>query len=184
MPAKILVTYATRYGSTQEVAERVASVLRERGLTVEMAAVKDVRSLGAYDAVVLGAPIYIGHLRKEARQFLANHADTLAQRKVAIFALGPIQSPRVESEWTDCRQMLDKDLAQYPALKPMAIELFGGKMDPRQLRFPDSLLNVMPASPFKDMAPTDLRDWEAIRAWAEGLAAKLQPASAQPSGRA
>ena len=174
MPTKILVTYATRYGSTQEVAERVAAVLRECGLTVEMTTVKDVRSLGAYDAVVLGAPIYIGHLRKEARQFLANHADMLAQRKVAIFALGPFHSPIDEKEWQYSREQLDKELAQFPWLTPVALELFGGKMDPAKLRFPYNL----PASPLKQMPATDIRDWTAIRAWASDLAAQFQPALA------
>jgi menaquinone-dependent protoporphyrinogen oxidase len=59
-----------------------------------------------------------------------------------------------------------------PWLKPFALELFGGKYDPARLRFPDSLFASLPAS--------DVRDWTAIRAWAGGLAAKLQPTSAAP----
>lgn len=184
MPATALVAYATRYGSTQQVAEAVAATLREHGLAVDFTSMRNVRSLDAYSAVVLGAPLYIGHWHKDARQFLLRHHDGLARRPVAIFALGPLTNPRDETEWTGCRNQLDKDLAQYPWLAPVAVELFGGKLDPAQLRFPDTLLNVMPASPFKDMAPTDLRDWEAIRAWAADLAAKLEPAAPQPTGRA
>lgn len=183
MPTTTLVAYATRYGSTQEVAEKIAAALREHGLAVELAPVRSVRALDTYSAVVLGAPLYIGRLHKDARQFLAGHRDMLARRPVAIFALGPLQSPRSEQEWTGCRSQLDKELAQYPWLAPVAVELFGGRLDPATLRFPDTLLNMMPASPFKNMAPVDLRDWAAIRTWADDLAATFQPAAPQPSGR-
>jgi len=183
MPATALVAYATRYGSTQQVAETIAAALREHGLAVDCVSVHNVRSLDAYSAVVLGAPLYIGRLHKDARLFLSRHHDGLALRPVAIFALGPLKSPRDEAEWKGCREQFETDLAQYPWLAPIAVELFGGKLDPAQLRFPDTLLSIVPASPFKNMAPVDLRDWEAIRAWADALAANLQPAAPQSSGR-
>ena len=59
MSDKILVTYATRYGSTQEVAEKVAATLRESGLAVDVQPAKQVRTLDGYRAVVVGAPLYM-----------------------------------------------------------------------------------------------------------------------------
>ena len=53
----ILLAYATRYGSTQEVAETITATLREAGLKVDMQPMQDVRTLDNYDAVVLGAAI-------------------------------------------------------------------------------------------------------------------------------
>ena len=53
MSDSILVVYATRYGSTQEVAEAVAGTLRERGLEVDLQPMRNVRSLEGYRAVVL-----------------------------------------------------------------------------------------------------------------------------------
>lgn len=56
-------------------------------------------------------------------------------------------------------------LAKLPWLKPLAVEVFAGKLDPAKLRFPDSLLTMLPASPLHGMPATDARDWAAIRTW-------------------
>ncbi|MBW7884512.1 MAG: hypothetical protein H3C34_18100 [Caldilineaceae bacterium] len=58
MSISVLVTYASKYGSTQEVAESVAAVLRDHELTVDLQPMPNVTALAGYDAVVLGAPIY------------------------------------------------------------------------------------------------------------------------------
>lgn len=172
MSDKILIVYATRYGSTQEVAERVAATLRENGLKVDVQAARQVQTLEGYRAVVLGAPLYIGRWLKDAHRFLGRHQEGLAQRPVAISTLGPTRMEEMEAP--DVRTQLDQEMNKYPWLKPVAAELFGGKYDPATLRFPDNLLAVIPASPLHGAPASDARDWEAIRAWAEALPSKLK----------
>jgi menaquinone-dependent protoporphyrinogen oxidase len=168
MSTSVLVGYATRYGSTQEVAEAVAATLRECGLAVDIQPMREVRSLAGYSAVVLGAPLYMFRWHKDARRFLSRHREALTQRPVAVFALGPVHDPYDEKEWQDSRAQLDKELAKFPWFTPVALEMFGGKFDPAKLRFPINLLaGQEPAS--------DVRDWTAIRAWASNLAAQLEP---------
>ncbi len=174
MEVKILVAYASQYGSTQEVAEAVAATLRERGLGADLQPMRQVRTLEGYATVVLGAPIYLGLWHKEALNFLARNQEALAQRPAAIFALGPTSAD--EKAMQGSRAQLDQELAKYPWLRPIAIEMFGGKYDPAKLRFPHTLIASLPASPLHGMPASDLRDWTAIRAWASNLAAKLQPA--------
>jgi menaquinone-dependent protoporphyrinogen oxidase len=171
MSASILVAYATRYGSTQEVAEAVAATLRERGLAVDIQPMRQVRTLDQYRAVVLGAPLYVVHWHKDALHFLARHREALTQRPVAIFALGPLHAE--EKEFQEVRGQLDKELAKFPWLTPAAIAIFGGKFDPEKLTFPHNLLPAL-----KNMPASDVRDWTAIRAWANDLAAQFQPALA------
>ncbi len=171
MSASILVAYATRYGSTQEVAEAVAATLRERGLVVDIQPMREVRTLDQYRAVVLGAPLYMFHWHKDALHFLARHREALTQRPVAIFALGPFHAE--EKEFQEVRKQLDQELAKFPWLRPTAIAIFGGKFDPQKLTFPH---NLVPA--LGNMSASDVRDWTAIRAWASDLAAQFQPALA------
>ena len=177
MSDSILVAYATRYGSTQEVAEAVAETLHERGLAVEIQPMRKVRTLDGYGAVVLGAPIYIGAWHKDALNFLSRHREALTERRVAIFALGPTHQDATEMQ--DSRAQLDKVLAKFPWLAPIALEVFVGKYDPAKLRFPDSLIASLPASPLHNAPASDLRDWTTIRAWANNLATKIQPALPQ-----
>ena len=167
MSASILVAYATRYGSTQEVAGLVAATLRESGLEVDLQPMRDARAIDQYRAVVLGAPLYMFHWHKDARRFALRHRIVLMQRPVAIFALGPVQSPIDKREWQICRAQLDQDLAYFPWLRPVALKLFGGRLEPTKLRFPENLLA-------KTMPTTDIRDWTAILTWTNDLATRFQ----------
>ena len=162
-----LVGYATTYGSTPEVAQAVALALRECGHVVDVQPMREVRSLAQYRAVILGAPLVMFHWHKHAHHFLARHRQALLERPVAIFALGPTHNPYDQQEWQDSRAQLDKELARYPWLKPVALEIFGGRYDPALLRFPLNLLaGKAPAS--------DIRNWPAIHAWSTSLAAKIE----------
>jgi menaquinone-dependent protoporphyrinogen oxidase len=161
----ILLAYATRYGSTQEVAETITAALREVGLEVDIQPIQEVKTLANYDAVVLGAAIYNAKWHPDAHQFLSQHQEALSQRPVVIFALGPLSTS--DAARRNSRRQLDSELAKYLWLKPVAVEIFAGKYDPSKpgLGFFERLL---PAR--------DHRDWHAIRAWANALPAQLQHA--------
>jgi len=169
MPTSVLVGYATRYSSTQEVADTVAETLRERGLAVDIRPLREVDTLVEYGAVVMGAPLYMFRWHKDAHRFLSRQRETLMERPVAVFALGPTHDPHDEKEWQDSWGQLNKALAKYPWFAPVALEMFGGKYDPAKLRFPISMLTG-------DEPATDIRDWKAIREWAGSVAAKFEPA--------
>src|SRR5512142_1397640 len=156
----ILLAYATRYGSTQEVAEVIAAVLRETGLKVDLQPMAEVRTLADYHAVVVGAAIYNAKWNAVAHQFVSKYQEALTQLPVAIFTLGPLSAS--EAAKRNSRRQLDNELAKYPWLKPIALEIFAGKYDPTKpgLNFFERFL---PAR--------DYRNWDAIRAWANALSA-------------
>ena len=166
MTNRILVTYATKYGSTKEVAEAVAGVLSDAGSVVELKPMKEVGSLDGYDAAVLGAPLYMFHLHKDALRFLGKHRSALGSLPVAVFALGPFND--VEKEWNEVRAQLEKELAKFPWFAPSLIEVFGGKFDPANLSGGWKLIPAM-----RKVPASDIRDWEAIRGWAAELPARL-----------
>ena len=157
----ILVAYATKAGSTAEVAETVGAVLRGHGLRVDVRPAAEVESLDGHDAVVLGAAIYVGRLHPDARHFLKQRREELAARPFAVFAMGPRTLEPADVEGS--RQQLDRALGGTPALEPVATAIFGGVLDPAKLRFP---LNKIHAS--------DARDWDAIHAWADELGSRLE----------
>ncbi len=167
--AKTLMAYASRYGSTQEVAETIAAELRLAGLEVEAGAMSDIGTLDLYQAVVLGAAIYNAKWHADAHLFLRRHQAALRQRLVAIFALGPLSTDA--AAMIRSRRQLDKELAQYAWLKPVALDIFVGKVDPSRLGFFDRL----------GITASDHRDWDAVRAWARALAVRLPQVLAQPT---
>jgi len=164
----VLVTYATRSGSTEEVALAVAQTLRESGVAVETQPVRNVHSLEGYTAVVLGAPLYMSLLHKDARHFLRAHRNALVKMPVALFVLGPVQ--KEEKDWSGAQTQMKKELAKYPWFAPISQQLLGGKFDPLKLGFPYSLF-----PPLRKLPAGDARDWTAIRAWAGDLVSALQP---------
>jgi len=159
--ALVLVAYASKYGTTQEVAERVAGVLERAGIDVEARDADDVGRLVGYDGVVIGGALYFFHWMKDARHLITRHRKELEGIPVALFALGPFES--TDEQLAEARKPLDKFLEGQDWLEPASTAIFGGAMDPEKLRFPDTAM--------KKMGPTDARDWDAIEAWAASLPA-------------
>lgn len=167
MESKILVTYASLSGSTQEIAEVVAYILRSQGLEVDLQPMKNVQKLDDYTAVVMGASIYMFHWQKEMHHFLSKYQKALNRLPVALFTGGPTMTGD-EKEWQAVRSQVDQELAKFPWLKPVSVEIVGGKFDSSKLKFP---YNLIPA--LKNKPATDLRDWEEIKSWGRSLVEKL-----------
>jgi menaquinone-dependent protoporphyrinogen oxidase len=161
---RILVAYASRHGSTREVADAVAATLRARGLSANVMPAAEVGHLRGYVGVVLGGALSMGRLHRDARRFLARHHDALAGRRLAVFALGP--RTLEPEDVAGSRAQLTRALASAPP--PVSVAVFGGVVRPAELRFPFSRL---PAS--------DARDWAAIETWASALAAEFSPGAAR-----
>jgi menaquinone-dependent protoporphyrinogen oxidase len=167
MDSRVLVAYATRTGSTKEVATVIANILRDRGITVDLQPVNTVQSLQPYSAVVLGAALYIFRLHRDMRRFLSANRAALGKVPVALFVLGPTE--KGEKQWAEAQSQLDKQLAKFPWFTPVATRIVGGRFDPAQLGFPFSW--TMRRAPVSDAL-----DWDAIRDLANDLAIRFQPA--------
>ena len=169
MPLNILVAYATKKGSTHEVADAIAEELRARGAAVTTLAAADVTDVTAYDGVVLGGSLYIGRWHPDARRLLERQWSKLAGRPLAVFGLGPLTSGF--EDLSAARRQLDHALDRLSEVQPVTVAVFGGVIDPRKLPFP---FNRMPAS--------DARDWEKVRGWARTVAATFAVAVAPRCG--
>jgi menaquinone-dependent protoporphyrinogen oxidase len=157
MSAPVLVAYASEHGSTREVAAAIAARLREVGLEASLEPANEVTDLGPYRGVILGGAIYVGRLHPEAVGFLHRHHAELAVLPIAVFALGP--RTLEPSDLASSRKQLTHALEKTPDVDPYEVAVFGGVIDPKQLRFP---LNHMHAS--------DARDWDDIDRFAHRCA--------------
>jgi menaquinone-dependent protoporphyrinogen oxidase len=155
---KILIAYATKHGSTREVADAVAAALGDAGFDVHVHAAATVRDVDGYDAVVVGGSIYMGKWHSDAIRLIRRHTRALSAIPVGVFAIGPKTLDRADV--ANSRAQLDAALAKASDVRPASTAIFGGVIDPSKLRFP---FNRMPAS--------DARDWNEIAAWARDFGA-------------
>jgi menaquinone-dependent protoporphyrinogen oxidase len=175
MPDSILIAYATRSGSTGEVANAIATAVREAGIEAEVLPVNKVSSLDGKTAVILGAPLYIGQLPKPFHKFLASHRAALSQLQSWCFVLGPTRTEPGDFEMAG--KQAEKQLARYPWFHPVQVQVFGGKWDANNLPLLFSLTRYLPMNPLGKVPSSDIRDWTAIRAWGQGIARQLEPAA-------
>src|SRR3982751_2220686 len=88
---RILVAYGTTSGSTGEIAEWIGEELRA-GFAVDVRPAGEVQDLDGYDAVVLGAAVYMAGWHQDARRFAHRFADELVRRPVWLFSSGPLDA--------------------------------------------------------------------------------------------
>jgi len=84
---KTLTVYGTRYGATAGTSEEIAKGLREEGLEVRVANVKNekIKALSEYELVVVGSGMMMGKWTGEPDNFLEKFRKELERKRLAIF---------------------------------------------------------------------------------------------------
>lgn len=163
MNKRILVTYATRAGSTVEVAAAIGETLAKRGFAVDVKPVKAKPSLEGYQAVVLGSAIRIGSWLPEMMDYIKQHQPALGGLPTAFFTVHMLNTADDETGRT-ARAAYTAPVHQL--LRPAAEAFFAGKMDYARLSFLDRVIAKAVEGTTGGSAG-DRRDWNKIRSWAE-----------------
>ena len=165
LPTSVLVAYGTANGSTAQIAEAIAEVLRKDGLTAEALPAGAVASVAPYDVVVAGGALYAGRWHKDARRFVRRHRRALAERPLWLFSSGPLDASAAE-----------RDIPPVLGVRRAADRLdarehvtFGGCLqEGARGRVARMILSSGKGG--------DFRDFTAIEAWAARIAAELEGA--------
>ncbi len=175
--SNILVAYASRCGTTGEVAEAIAKEICATGAAADVRLAEEVDNLSSYTAVVLGGAARGGKWLKEASKFVENHEEALSQMPVAYFMTclqvvpgqpkrgqGASEDETVKQAKSRVLAYLNPVLKNSPRVKPEDIGIFAGVLDFAKLSRGER--TVMKRMGFKE---GDFRDWDAIKAWAKSI---------------
>jgi menaquinone-dependent protoporphyrinogen oxidase len=162
---KVLVAYASKNGSTEEIADAIGVSLRNSGIEVDLADAGEVASLVGYDGVVLGSAVYMKHWRKDAGRFLWRHGNELGRMPFWVFSSGPAGDPADDDPaWSEPPRIVHK----VERLGVRGHVVFGGRL-PVEPHGPIEKAMVEKTPP----RFSDRRDWERISAWSTAVAAEL-----------
>ena len=159
---KVLVSAASKHGSTRDIAERIAAALVDRGLVAEIVEPENVTTLDGYDAVVVGSAVYAAGWRKEASEFVDRLGAQLRDRPVWLFSSGPV-GPE-EEQVLELRHL--DELLELSGARDHT--WFAGKLDRDDLNLGERAVVKMAKAPYGDF-----RRWEAIDEWAGAVAVEL-----------
>ena len=170
---KVLITAASKYGSTTEIADAIAETLRADGLEPTVVPAEKAGDVGAFDAVVVGSAVYGGYWLGSARNFVESNQEALAARPVWLFSSGPIGDPLRPDG-------LPQDAAEIGLLAgARGHEVFAGLLDLERVDADERLMMIE-----RHVRPGDFRNWAKIRAWATEIASALKAKASEPAGRA
>lgn len=164
---KVLVTYDSKYGATEEIAAHIAKILTAESVDACLLPVSAVDSIDKYDAVIAGSAVYIGRWRKNAKKFVTDHIAALEKKRVWIFSSGPTgEGIAVEllQGWRYPENLKDS----IEKIQPEGIEVFHGAVTLEKLGFIDKWLATKVKSPVGDY-----RDFDLIKKFAQNIVSSL-----------
>jgi len=164
---RVLVTAASKHGSTDEMASAIGRALTDAGLECDVRPMHELAGVAGWNAVVLGSGVYMGRWLPEATEFVERHSVELAARPVWLFSSGPVGSPDPKPEGDP--QGIGELVA---AIGARGHRVFAGRLDRDQLGMGERLIVAAVRAP-----DGDFRDWDALTAWAGEIATELKPAA-------
>ena len=167
MPKKVLIAYATRTGTTREIAEGIGKIFIDSGIQVEITPVKKVRMLDGYDAIILGTAVRFGMLMREMVRFVRKKKTALSKYPVAAFEVCLSMKKETPEHHKTADTYLDPIRREVALLSEGH---FAGKMEYAKLGFIARFI-------IKKMVQTpegDFREWDMIEAWTRKLIEQLE----------
>ena len=153
--SRTLVAYMSNGGVTQEYAEIIADVLREKyGHKVDLLDIKKNKKpdTSKYDNFIIGSGVRMQRVYKKGLEFMKND---FGDKKVAIYISS--NEAGTEKSYPDAvKKYMTPIKEKNPHLNLVAIEGFGGRIK------------------MLGKTTVDLRDPEKVKQWTDALAEKLQ----------
>jgi menaquinone-dependent protoporphyrinogen oxidase len=167
---RVLVSYASRCGSTGGVAEAIGQVLCGMRASADIRLVRNVNDLSPYHAVIVGSAIRRGRWLPEAAGFVKDNQDILGRLPIAYFVVCLTMRDNKAENRSKVMAYLDPVRKEAPKIQPVAVGLFSGAVDFGKLSFVDTM--VLKA---KGVSEGDYRDWSAVKAWVSSVGPMLPP---------
>jgi menaquinone-dependent protoporphyrinogen oxidase len=160
----ILITVASRHGSTREIAEVLAQELRAADHCVDVQKIEEGPSIALYDAVIIGSAIYMGKWLASAEQFVQDNRVRLGEVPIWLFSSGPLgyENPQPTGDPKQIDTLMAVTMAHEH-------RVFVGKLDKHSLGVGERLIVHAVSAP-----EGDFRDWAAIRSWAREIVGVLR----------
>lgn len=146
--SKGIILYQSKYGATKKYADWL---MEKTGYDcVETKKVK-VENLRNYDVIILGGGVYASGIA--GLQFLKKNINQLADKKIAVFAVGA--SPYDEKAIQQIRDMHFKD-----ALSNIGLFYCRGAWDEEKMKFGDRALCKMLQKAVAKQNPDEYEPWQ------------------------
>ncbi len=165
MSKKILIAYASKCGSTGEVATAIGKTLAQYGARVDVMPLNKVTDLPGYQVVFVGSAIRMAKWLPEAANFVSENRTILQRVPTAYFTVCMTMIEDTPANRAKAAEFIGPVRA---VLAPAVEGYFAGKVDPKRLSFiENTMLNV------KGTPVGDFRNWDKIRDWAQSTYAQI-----------
>lgn len=165
---RVLVAFATRFGSTREIVSAMVHELNSAGLDAHGVETTSSLNPDDYDAFVIGSPIYGGHWLAAAGMFASITSERIDGKPVALFSVGTLGVSNWKGAEKEHQDFITGLTEVAPKLNIVSNALFKGYFErsnlPWYLRIVDRF------------APTpqgDHRNWQVIKSWTKSLVPKF-----------
>jgi len=169
---KILVVYASGYGSTAETAKQMGKLLTRESVAVTVSQLPVVENLEQYDAIIVGSPIRYDHWMAAAKAFVKNNSDTLSKMPVAFFFNCLTLAQQTKETEKKADQYAEKIISLNEQIKPLSVGRFGGVLDYTKMPFFLRLIFKAFGS-IARLEAGDYRNWNEIHQWTKDIEVKF-----------
>lgn len=183
---KVLIAYGTRYGSTEEIAQEIAKVLKNKGVEPKLYNLginkpKSWPELDIFEGIIVGTSLRVNSWKKEVKAFLEQHKNELKDKKFGMFTCGAWAIAEPLEAYGEITARLEKNFE----LQADIHEAFRGVLDFSKsskvgragkvaLKLTALGLEKDKNIPVDQEARNDFRDWDKIRRFADKFAALLK----------
>jgi menaquinone-dependent protoporphyrinogen oxidase len=164
----VLIVYGSKEGQTAKIAERIAQIIRGRGLQASIYPGKEIKAgfaADAFDAAIIGGSIHIAKYPAYLREFVTRHRDWLNKVPSAFFTVCMAIQSRDAAEREEAVNF-GKRFIETAQWHPILVETFAGAVKYTQYNFITRL--IMKRITKREGGSTDTSrdheytDWDAV----------------------